>query len=142
MSRSTHKLRIFKDFLENLSELSTCKRAQVGCIVYPSDFSQVYAIGYNGPPRGEKNDSCSGVQGDCGCVHAEANALLKLSTEDRDCKLLCSVSPCIHCAGLIVNSKRITNVIFLSKYRNDRGEARLRNAGIQVINIRDLLYDD
>lgn len=133
LSRSEEKLAIFTGFAEALASLSTCKRLQVGCVVVPKDFSKVHSIGYNGPPAGVDNDSCNGAQGGCGCVHAEANALIKL-TDVSDALLITTRSPCPHCAGLIVNSRKISSVLWLHAYRNPEGLHTLAQAGISVLH--------
>lgn len=130
--RATHKLDIFKSFMNDLASLSTCKRKSAGAIVFPSDFSAVYAIGYNGPPRGLPNESCTATEGDCGCIHAEANAMIKMPSYVVDCTMLCTMSPCVQCAGLIINSQQISRVLYLHEYRKLHGLWRLEEAGLEV----------
>lgn len=127
------KIEVFCDLARRLSTLSTCSRLQVGCAVVPLDLSGVLAIGYNGVPAGEDNSSCDGEEGRCPCVHAEANALVKLR-DRRDCLLVCSVSPCRHCAGLIINSGVVRAVIYADEYRDTGGVDRLKRAGIVTVS--------
>lgn len=138
MDRTLAKLAAFSSFCASLATLSTCKRAKCAAIVFPRDFTSVLAIGYNGPPRGAPNNSCYDEPGNCGCVHAEANALLKFH-EDYDAVMLSSTAPCLHCAGLIINSQAITKVIWKYRYRDDRGLSRLTESSIEVVNIDDLV---
>lgn len=135
MTRHDQKLRVFVEFAERLATLSTCKRAQVGCIVVTPDFSEVLSIGYNGPPVGRVNDACRDEIGNCGCVHAEANAIAKLS-DRRDSILICTTGPCESCAGLIANRKTIREVHYVSEYRYTIGLDNLRCAGVDVCQIR------
>jgi deoxycytidylate deaminase len=114
--RETMKLETFVSFAVALSMLSTCRRRSVGCVIVPRDFTRVYSIGYNGPPRGSANDSCTGEQLRCGCVHAEANAISKLQTEREDLLLITTTSPCPSCAGLIINSGRVDRVVYIELY--------------------------
>lgn len=130
--RWNNKRLVFAQFATDLSTLSTCKRAQVGCVVFPRDFSEVLAIGYNGPPRGLSHDRCNGMPGRCGCVHAEANAIAKLSTRERDLVMLSTTSPCTSCASLIVNCGRISVVDYITAYRDVYGLTTLEQAGIIV----------
>lgn len=132
MDRFEQKLLVFAQFATDLADLSKCKRRKVGCVVIPSDFSEVLAIGYNGPPKGLPNEMCSAETGDCGCVHAEANAIAKLSTRDKGLKLLCTTSPCHRCAGLIINCGRIDVVRYVTPYRDVYGIRLLELAGIKV----------
>ena len=133
--RFEQKRLVFAQFATDLAGLSSCKRAQVGAVVFPRDFSEILAIGYNGPPAGLSNDRCNGLPGRCGCIHAEANAIAKLSTRDRDLVMLCTTSPCIQCAGLIINCGRIAVVDFITEYRDVYGLTTLRDAGIVIAQV-------
>lgn len=132
------KLDVFVRIAEQLSELSTCKRAMVAAIILPADFSQVYSIGYNGVPSSEPNDSCRDTVGSCGCVHAELNALLKLRWDDYDCRMLCVTEPCQFCAAAIINDGRVSRVVFTKAYRDSIGSDRLRAAGIETRDIQEV----
>lgn len=120
MSRRDEKLRAFVRFAVDLSDLSTCKRLKVGCVVVTPELTEVLAIGYNGPPSGTSNDSCRG-ETPCGCVHAEANALVKLKSAKDHLILITTKSPCEHCAGLILNSRSIESLIYVDDYRDPTG---------------------
>lgn len=133
--RGAHKLNVFKRFAMDLAELSNCKRSKVGCVLVTDDYSRVLAIGYNGPPAGESNDSCTSEEGDCGCVHAEANALVKLTLPCVGLKLITTRAPCRHCAGLIVNAKSVEEVYWVSPYRDGRGLFLLQQAGMRVMQL-------
>lgn len=126
-------------FAEDLSGLGCCRRRQVGCVVVTPELTEVVAIGYNGPPAGIPNDSCRDVVGQCGCVHAEASALCKLRTTERDLVLVGTVCPCEACAGLVLNSRRIGAVVYAHAYRDDRGLELLRMAGLVVVPLTDVL---
>jgi deoxycytidylate deaminase len=127
------KLRTFWRFAEGLGRLSCCKRLGVGCIVIRPDLSEVLSIGFNGPPAGVDNDSCTGVEGACGCVHAEGNALAKLKTESGGLIMMTTTLQCTHCAGLVVNSRRVRYVVYGMEYRDPNGVRLLRSAGLEVI---------
>ena len=68
---------IYMRFACDLARRSTCSRLQVGCVVVAEDFSRVFGIGYNGNARGFSNTCDRTEPGNCGCLHAEDNALLK-----------------------------------------------------------------
>jgi dCMP deaminase len=121
MSRLKQKIKVFADITMRIASLSTCKRRQVGCIIVTRDFSRICAIGYNGPPRGVPNDACRAGEGTCGCVHAEANAISKLSDDSEGLSLFTTLSPCEHCAGLILNRGNIATVFYLQQYRDLKG---------------------
>lgn len=131
------KLRVMTDFTVGLAGLSTCRRASVGALVATPSLTEVLAIGYNGPPVGQGNDECRDVVGGCGCVHAEANAIVKLSTRERDLLMLTTTSPCEACAGLIANCGRIAVVLWNEPYRDQAGQRVLTRASILARELSD-----
>ncbi len=133
--RFKKKLKVFQRFAEGLADLSVCRRLAVGCIIIPSSLTEVLAIGYNGPPARESNDTCRDIENNCGCVHSEANALIKLHTgEASDLILITTTIPCEHCAGLIINSAKIATVIYQHKYRDFNGYNRLKASNLNVLS--------
>jgi len=136
--RYRSKLQVFCRLAADLASLSRCSRRRVGAVVVPADLSSVLAIGYNGPPAGEPNDSCRGGEGACGCVHAEANALVKLSSERSNLIVVTTLSPCEHCAGLILNCGKISDVLYGEEYRDTRGLDLLSRKGVQLANWNEL----
>lgn len=112
----------------SMAALSTCRRLRVGCVVVSPKLQSILAVGYNGPTAGAPNDSCSGVPGACGCVHAEANALVKLGAGSGE--LVVTHSPCPHCAGMVVNSGRVTGVTYVERFRDGGGIDVLSRAGV------------
>lgn len=120
LSRKWYRLETMFRLAESYSTLSTCKRLGVGCVISSSGMGKVLSVGYNGPPAAISNDSCRNEQGKCGCVHAEANALSKLP-EVEGATLLVTTAPCLHCAGMIMNSGKIIEVIYSSDYRESEG---------------------
>jgi dCMP deaminase len=146
MHRYCQKLRVFVELGEALARLSTCKRVQVGAVVFSIDCRVVHGIGYNGPAAGLPNDSCTAVRGDCGCVHAEANALIKLQlsgTLTRPCLLYVTKRPCQQCAGLIVNSGIVRGVIYRDSSHDPRGLEMLDAAKPSILHVRqDGLQED
>lgn len=132
MNRSDEKLSVFVRLAADLAQLSRCVRRSVGCVIIPPDFTEVLAIGYNGPPAGVSNDRCRSEQGACGCTHSEANALVKLSTHRSGLILVTTMAPCEQCAGLILNSKRIAEVVYDEPYRVEDGLTLLAEGGIRV----------
>lgn len=84
----------------NVSLRSTCIRARVGCVITNADKTQVLSIGYNGQARGLQNHCQSVFPGECGCLHAEINALIKAHGP----VLYCTTLPCPNCATAIINA--------------------------------------
>jgi deoxycytidylate deaminase len=146
--RYLQKLNVFMKLGKDLATLSTCKRAQVGAVIVPVDLTAIYAIGYNGPAAGLPNYSCTGAEGTCGCVHAEANAVMKLNTSqgDRPCLLYTTHRPCMRCAGFIINCRRIIGVVWSNEYRESIGEAMIQAIKIPILSdgtlLRDVRYVD
>lgn len=114
-----------------VAKLSHCTRAQQGCVLVSCDGERVLAFGYNGQIRGGANTCDGSVPGKCGCVHAEANALVKTrSTEDF--VAICTQSPCVSCASLLINAG-VNSVAYLDLYRDMEGVNLLRRAGKDVV---------
>lgn len=73
-------------------------------------------------------------------LHAETNAIAfaaKAGVSVEGCTLYCSLSPCINCAKVIVNSG-IKEVKFLKKYRNEEGIRFLQESGITVVDMGEM----
>ena len=70
-------------------------------------------------------------------LHAETNAIAfaaRAGVSVEGCTMYCSMSPCINCAKVIVNSG-IREVKFLEKYRNEEGTQFLQESGIDVVDL-------
>lgn len=131
-SRTQLKMESFVAFADSLRGLSTCKAQSCATIVFTPSFSEVLAIGYNGPSRGKENDSCTHPTktqelARCGCVHAEANAVAKLRSQGI---MFTTNMPCPHCAGLIANCGMILGVIWREPYWTMTGLDDLAMAGV------------
>jgi dCMP deaminase len=90
---------------------------------------QVLGIGYNGNAKGLSNGCDSEEVGNCGCLHAEINALLKAPGTVERKVMFVTVAPCIMCAKAIVNSN-VSNVYWRQYYRDDAGLKLLFVAGV------------
>jgi len=74
-------------------------------------------------------------------LHAETNAIAfaaRAGVSVEDCILYCTMSPCINCAKVIVNSG-IKELKYLEDYRDSAGLELLKKAGIKVTQL-DLLW--
>ena len=72
-------------------------------------------------------------------LHAEANAITKLAKSNNSsigATLYVTLSPCIECAKLIIQSG-ITRVVYIEKYRITDGLELLERAGIEVVQIEE-----
>ncbi|HEV2952737.1 MAG TPA: deaminase [Candidatus Dormibacteraeota bacterium] len=123
---------VYMRMAEELAKRSTCARNQVGSVIATGDLTQVLGIGYNGNARGLPN-ACDGDQpGKCGCLHSEANALIKAGAAIPNKTMFVSVSPCSMCAKMIVNSN-VATVYYRTAYRDPAGLEVLRQAGVAGI---------
>jgi dCMP deaminase len=123
--------RMFMDIAAVVARRSTCRRAAVGCVVTDVAGWQILGIGYNGSPAGMPNRCPHEEVGNCGCVHAELNALLKAPGALTNKILYATTAPCERCAAAIVNAN-VARVYFGRTYRTTEGIDLLEAAGIQA----------
>ncbi len=112
----TTRINLWFDVVERIEKESHCARNQIGAILLDRDLEHLIAFGYNGNFRGGPNGCDRTDVGNCGCIHAEANALVKPRSESPY-SIFVSETPCINCAKLIVNAG-IQQVFALRRYRN------------------------
>lgn len=102
------------EYFMGLAHLSAMRskdpNTQVGACIVDSD-KKVVSIGYNGMPRGCKDEEMPwGREGGfketkyAYVVHAELNAILNSPRSLKDCTLYVSLFPCNECAKAIVQS--------------------------------------
>lgn len=121
------------------SELSHCVRKKVGAIIVKNDM--IISDGYNGTPSGFDN-CCENEKGDTHwyVLHAEANAILKVSKSTNNSKgatLYLTLSPCKDCSKLILQAG-ITRVVYENDYKDISGVSFLKDAGIEVAQINEI----
>lgn len=129
------RMQIFANFVDDLAKLSKCTQRGVAAIIVNSSMSQVLSIGINGGPRGSKYQCLCNIPGKYSCIHAEANAIAKCSAVDQDKIMICSLSPCVTCASLIVNTG-FSAVYYLEEWKDTTGISILSEAGIITKQIR------
>lgn len=72
-------------------------------------------------------------------LHAESNAITKLAKSNNSsvgATLYVTLSPCLQCAKLIIQSG-IVRVVYIEKYRITDGLDLLERAGIEVVQIEE-----
>jgi dCMP deaminase len=122
---------VYMRMAEELAKRSTCARSQVGSVIATGDLTQVLGIGYNGNARGLPNQ-CDGTEpGRCGCLHSEANALIKAGAQIPGKVMFVTLSPCVMCAKMIVNSN-VGRVYYRDAYRDPAGLEVLARGGVQT----------
>lgn len=129
------RLQAFITFLNALKPLSKCEDKKQAAIIVNKDLSQVLSIGLNGGPKGGADCLCK-LGGKYTCIHAEAQAIAKATTDLTDCIMICTMSPCVTCASLIVNVG-IKEVYYGTDYKDPAGLNILREAGVKVTKFED-----
>jgi len=114
----------FMDMALLVSERSTCLRRKVGAVLI-NKRKHVLATGYNGVASGQPHcldipcigaNSASGTDLDlCEAVHAEQNALLQCRNVFEIDTCYVTVSPCMTCTKLLLNTSCQT-IIFEEDY--------------------------
>jgi dCMP deaminase len=121
----------------NMSERSTCARLHVGCVISSPDFRRIYAVGYNGNASGTRNEcdlTGEAAVGNCGCLHAEENAIINCDTpREREKIVFCTNLPCLMCAKRLINLGGVRDVYFKEDYRKKEGQELLTRVGIRVV---------
>ncbi len=126
-----------------------CKRKAVGCSLVNLFGGKLRNgfVGTNGPAH--LNAQCSGEIGSCGCAHAEPALIVAALRAGyrKGFVMVCTYSPCVTCANLIICSGLIHGVVrdIFTQYPQSgllqhdmRGEQFLISAGIDVITKEDL----
>lgn len=120
-----------------MAELATCDRLKVGAVFTDAKMMRVLCSGYNGSYAGGPNGCDSNEPGNCGCIHAEVNSLVKSRDDLQGSICFVTVSPCEQCSKILVN-RGVSRVIYLNSYRKSTGLDILRSSGIEVIKYVDL----
>lgn len=109
---------------------SKAERRKVGCILVLA--GRIISTGYNGTPAGFDNTcEIDGVTKP-EVLHAESNAIAKCARSTESCEgssLYVSLSPCLECAKLIIQSGIIA-VFYQEAYRDKSGLYLLTKADI------------
>lgn len=101
---------------------SRCDRAHVGCVIVDRASGQVVSSAFNETPPGLEPCDTGGhrmTDGHCvNTVHAERNAILKMSEHGSEYTLYVTHYPCRGCAHLISSCPEIVEVVYLGDYNN------------------------
>jgi dCMP deaminase len=109
---------------------STCKRNQCGAVITDSTMSEIVSFGYNGPAHSLPDDRCRGTEGNCGCLHAEDNAIARAHSRSPGQIMFVTTAPCEMCAQRIINTRTISKVYFSQAYRDSIGSELLHRGGV------------
>ena len=142
MDQRPSKAWMFMQMALAAKERSTCQRNKVGCVITDEEGMSVVSLGYNGNAAVLTNH-CDrpDKQGDCGCIHAEVNALIKAPFREGNLVLYSTTAPCADCAKLIINSA-VHEVVFLEPYRLETGLQLLSMSTKRIVAMRLELATD
>ena len=137
--RFLQKIDYFKKVCIETSLLSYDNKYKVGCIIFSNKDLNIISTGYNGNYRGGPNQRDSMESGKSGYVHSEINCLLNTNffNDRSNYTLMCTWTPCWHCAKCIVNSG-IKKAIFLKKYLKDNEYEKI----FKIAKIEYLILED
>ena len=102
--------------------MEPCKRGLVSSIGIKDNQDVQYGINHN-------ETHCTGEVGNCGCIHAEADLISKMTNPDI---VIVSHSPCIECAKKLVRAG-VKIVYFAILYRKTEGIDFLLENDVKVI---------
>jgi dCMP deaminase len=124
---------VYLEMAKTWSKNSHCQRSKVGALIVKD--KSIISDGYNGTPSGFPND-CEDSENRTfpWVLHAEANAITKLARSNQssdDSTLYITMSPCLECSKLIVQSG-VKRIVFSELYRNLESMQFLLEAGISI----------
>ena len=134
----------FMDIAEVVASRSNCSRRHVAAVIVRD--RHILSTGYNGTPHGVVNcfargcPRCARTQKsgthleECLCVHAEQNAICQAALHGHAIEgstIYITISPCLTCAKLIINSG-ISEVVYGGDYAFlDAVKELFRQAGVK-----------
>jgi dCMP deaminase len=117
------KLQVFKNILNQITNLSVASTKKVGCMALRKDFSKIASFGYNGSFSGAEVNEETGTEedsltpGESGFIHAEVNMIAKFKENDpENYIILLSLSPCKMCTKILINAG-FKHVYWIEDYR-------------------------
>ena len=122
----------YMNIAKEIAIRSYAKRLKVGAILVKDN--RIISDGYNGMPYNFSNVCETGGITNIEVLHAETNAITKIAKSNlssENSTLYVTVSPCVDCAKLIIQSG-INNVYFENRYRNIEGLDLLKRANLNV----------
>lgn len=114
----------FMEMAKLVASRSTCRHRQVGCVLVDKN-NHILSTGYNGAPRGVEH--CSDLSDEVRCqsdlfgreycvaTHAEQNALLQCKDVNEIETCYTTVSPCMQCLKLLLNTS-CKRIVFIEQY--------------------------
>jgi dCMP deaminase len=130
---------LFLEVAKLFSFRGTCNRGNVGAVLVKDN--RIVSTGYTGSPAGKPHCTQAGciIDPDSGgclrTLHAESNAIAqaaKIGISTSGCTVYTTVSPCLSCAKLMVQSD-IKKLYYIKEYRDTSGIEYLIENGIAVV---------
>lgn len=119
-----------------LSLRSTCNRIKVGAVITTDDYREIISVGYNGNAAGLANCCDRDEAGNCGCIHAEDNAITNSRSPRESSKIFfVTLLPCPMCAKKIINYGGVKIVYYLDDYKNKDAIYLFNKTNIEAIKI-------
>ena len=135
----------YMDMARRWGLLSKAKRKKVGCLIVKD--GAIISDGFNGTPTGFDNE-CEHfpvwpqdpqlptipMVTKPEVLHAESNAITKLAKSTQSSEgatMYITISPCVECAKLIIQSG-INRVVYGEVYRNEDGIELLKKANVST----------
>jgi dCMP deaminase len=115
-------------------------KVQVGACLLDA-WHRVVGVGYNGRASGEPNERESLEQGHSGFIHAEVNALLAANWNGAEHTLYVTHEPCATCARLIINSRRVTRVVYDVGYTEQARASTGLPSGARILGDAGILVE-
>ena len=124
-------------------KLSRATRKKVRCLIVKD--GAIISDGYNGTPKGFDNTCEYNPDPNLHhklitkpeVLHAESNAITKLAKSTQSsvgATMYITISPCVECAKLIIQSE-ISRVVYGKLYKNKDGLNLLRQADINITKL-------
>ena len=138
---------LFMEIAFSMSEMGTCARRQVGCVLV-DESHRVMSTGFNGVPpkwphcRGNDGEivRCPGADAPSGtnldlCVanHAETNALLQCKDVMRATTCYVTTSPCISCVKMLLCTG-VSRIVFYDDYPQPEAKELWTRYSLVVVN--------
>ena len=128
---------VWMDLAENLSRRSCDSKTKVGAVIVSGDNTRVLSLGYNGTPHGFANERESLEPGQAGTIHAEQNAMYKLSYNEQCEKIIYTTfSPCPECARGLIQC-RINRVVYKNLFRDTQGIDIIKRGNIEIYTLEE-----
>lgn len=108
-------------------------RLKVGAVITSTDYRKVLSVGYNGNATGLPNTCDNKEVGNCGCLHAEMNAIINCdSPRYIDKFVFVTVLPCVACAKGLINLGNVKKVFYAQDYRLKDSIVLLKQVNIEL----------